>query len=84
MISLLHLHGVGYRRIRRHIPLCRRDQTSESATPWHCRGPKLMKHQLALEEMADVFEAPNPKQRSFELARIARERAREQRSSARV
>jgi hypothetical protein len=40
--------------------------------------------QLALEEMADVFESPNPKQRSFELARIARERAREQRNSARV
>lgn len=47
-------------------------------------APKANVYQLALEEMADVFESPNPKKRSFELARIARERAREQRSSARV
>jgi len=36
---------------------------------------------LALEEMADVFEAPNPKKRSFELAAAARQRARAQRNS---
>jgi hypothetical protein len=32
--------------------------------------------QLTLEEMDQVFDAPKPKQRSFELAAEARERAR--------
>jgi hypothetical protein len=35
--------------------------------------------QLSLEEMEDVFVAKKPKQRSFELAAAARQRAREQR-----
>jgi hypothetical protein len=37
--------------------------------------------QLALEEMSDVFEARNPKKRSFELAAAARQRARAQREA---
>jgi len=32
--------------------------------------------QLSLEDMDSVFESPNPKQKSFDLARAARERAR--------
>ena len=42
-------------------------------------GGKILNSQLALEEMADVFEASNPKKRSFELAAAARQRARAQR-----
>jgi hypothetical protein len=43
--------------------------------------------QLSLEELDSVFDCPKPKQRSFELARAARERAKEEkqaRASARV
>lgn len=32
--------------------------------------------QLSLEDMDSVFEAPNPKQKSFDLARAARERTK--------
>lgn len=34
--------------------------------------------QLALEDMEEIFDSSNPKQRSFALARDARERARNQ------
>jgi hypothetical protein len=40
--------------------------------------------QLALEEMSDVFEARNPKKRSFELAAAARQRSRAEREARRA
>ncbi len=38
--------------------------------------------QLSLEDMDSVFDSPNPKQKSFDLARAARERAKRDREAA--
>ena len=37
--------------------------------------------QLTLEEMEDIFTAPYPKKRSFELAKTARERAKREKEA---
>lgn len=37
--------------------------------------------QLSLEEISEIFESPNPKERSFELARQARLRAKRERDN---
>lgn len=39
---------------------------------------------LSLEEMDEVFTAKNPKKRSFELARAARERAKQEKEAGRT
>jgi hypothetical protein len=40
--------------------------------------------QLSLEEIDEVFAGPNPKKRSFALAKAARERAKLERSAGRT
>lgn len=80
MPSVLHLRRMGCVGLRCYLHICRGDQTSESD-----QVPRVeLIIQLALEEMAEVFEASNPKKRSFELAAAARQRARVEREAGRV
>lgn len=51
----------------------------------HCTSQaNLQTKQLSLEEMSEVFDAPRPKLRSFELAAVARERVKKEKELLRA
>jgi hypothetical protein len=58
------------------------------APPHHFTRPitpaNLQTKQLSLEEMSEVFDAPRPKLRSFELAAVARERVKKEKELLRA
>lgn len=82
--SVSHLCRLGLGWSDHYLPLRGRDETGESCQRYLDQTRRLTGTQLSLEQVDEIFEAPNPKKRSFELFKEAKERAKFEKEQERI